>query len=317
MTWSKLKETIESHDSFILSSHVNPDGDCICSQLALYWYICSLGKQAVIFNTNPVPSKFHFLENSDKIVTDHPSKKFDVLVILDASNPGRIGWEGYEEIASYIVNIDHHKDNSRFGHLNIINCDAAATSLMLYEFFQACSISYPSSIAETIYAGILTDTGGFAFSNTDKEVLRICAGLAELGADCSEIYRKIYSSYSTQGLKLRAKIWSTLKLYHNNRICSMEISTEQIDNLGIFYGDIEGMSDQALIGSDVEVGLFIKYSEDTTHFSLRSKGTVDVGKIAQAIPGGGGHTCAAGCTIDLPLDKAIEKMLAMIKEKLG
>ncbi len=316
MTWSKLQNIIKDNKTFILSSHVNPDGDCICSMLALYWYITSLGKEAVIYTNYSVPKKFLFLKNTDKITDIRPDRKFDVFTILDASNPNRLGWEGTDTIASSILNIDHHRDNSLCGDLNIIDHSAAATSQILYQFFKDCNINFPTYIAETLYTGILTDTGAFAFSNTNNIVLRICADLAEKGVNCSEINRKIYSSFSTPGLLLRAKIWSSLKFHHQDRICSMEIPIALIDDIKENYGDIEGMSDQALRAEKAEVGMFLKYSDTKTHFSLRSKGTIDVGKIAQSVPGGGGHTCAAGCTIDLPLEQAKPKMLEIIKKKL-
>lgn len=317
MTWSKLQNIIENNQSFLLSSHINPDGDSICSQLALYWYLTSLKKDVVIYNQDPVPDKFHFLHDSDKIINKLPQRAFEVFVIIDASNSERLGWDASGKTASLVVVIDHHRDNSYEGDLNIVEINASATSEILYKFFKECSINYPPYVAEALYAGILTDTGGFQFSNTNNYVLRICAELSEKGANCSEIYREIYSSYSPAGLQLRARIWSTLQFYRDNRISSMEMQESLVDKSGANSGEVEGMSDLALTAADVEVGMFIKYNDSSTHFSLRSKGAVDVGKVAQVIPGGGGHTCAAGCTIDLPVEEAKKKMLEIIEKELG
>ena len=317
MTWSKLQNIIDNNQSFLLSSHINPDGDSICSQLALYWYLTSLKKDAVMYNHDPVPDKFSFLANTDKIVNEHPQRSFDVFVIMDASNSGRLSLDISGKIAPVTVNIDHHRDNAYEGELNIVDIKASATSEILYTFFKECSINYPANVAMALYAGILTDTGGFQFSNTNSNVLRICAELSEKGANCSEIYRRIFSSYSSAGLRLRARIWSTLHFYSENRISSMEMHESLIDKSGANRGEVEGMSDLALTAADVEVGMFIKYNDSSTHFSLRSKGDVDVGKVAQEIPGGGGHTCAAGCTIDLPVEKAKKQMLKLIIKELG
>lgn len=315
MTWSKLQTIIENNQSFLLSSHINPDGDSICSLLAFYWYLTSLGKEVVIYHFDPVPAKFNFLQNTDKIANIHPPRTFDVFAILDASNPDRLGWNTSEKIAPLIINIDHHRDNSYCGNLNIVDHTAAATSQIFYTFFKDCSIIYPWHVAEALYAGILTDTGGFQFTNTNSTVLRICADLSEKGADCFKIYRNIYTSFSSAGLLLRAKIWSTLRFYCNNHICSMEMPEALLEESGACNGDIEGMSDLALTAEGVEVGMFIKHTDSSTHFSLRSSGTVDVGKIAQTIPGGGGHTCAAGCTLELPVEQAKQKMLEIIKKE--
>jgi len=316
MTWSKLQEIIESNHSFLISSHVNPDGDSICSQLAFYWYLISLGKEVVIYNHDPVPRKFLFLRNTDKISNTEPGRTFDVFVILDASNTSRLGWDTRKDVAPFIINIDHHKDNALKGDVNMVNFEASATSEILYKFFHSHSVEFPKHVAEVLYTGILTDTGGFQFSNTNGEVLRICAHLTDKGADCSSIYQQVYTSFSPAGLLLRAKIWSTLTFYSDNRISSMEMSSSQLEKSGAGNGDIEGMSDQALTAAGVEVGMFIKHSDTYSHFSLRSNGGIDVGKIAQTIPGGGGHTCAAGCTINLHLEKAKKRMLELIQKEL-
>jgi len=316
MNWNKLQTLITNNRSFCISSHINPDGDSICSQLSLYWYLSSLGKKVCIYNKDPVPAKFHFLYNADKFSRTRPAGKFDVLIILDASNTERLGWKKVKNTAPVTVVIDHHRDNSYEGDLNFVDYTASATSELLYSFFKAMSVDYPASVAETLYAGILTDTGGFQFSNTNSLVLSISADLSAKGAQCSEIYRRIYSSFSHKALLLRAKIWSSLKFYSSNRISVMELSEDVMKKSGASNGDIEGMSDEALTGADIVVGLFIKYTRSSTHFSLRSKGAVDVGKIAQSIPGGGGHTCAAGCTMNLPVAEARKKMLTLIMKEL-
>lgn len=316
MTWSNLLEIIHTNNDFLLSTHINSDGDSICSELALYWYLVSLGKEVVMFNKDPVPDKFTFLTYADAIQNTLPARNFDVFVMLDSSNPSRLGWSDFSAVAPVSINIDHHKDNTREATNNIVDENAAATSQILYSFFKETNTRYPRHIAEILYAGILTDTGGFQFSNTNSQVLSICADLAAQGANCSEIYRKIYTIFSPQALLLRAKVWNSLTFYYNNRICSLEMPAGLIDEIGANYGDVEGMSDQALTAQGVEVGMFIKYGEAFTHFSLRSMGSVDVGKIAQMIPGGGGHTCAAGCTITLPIAQAKEKMLELIKKEL-
>ncbi|MBN1980224.1 MAG: bifunctional oligoribonuclease/PAP phosphatase NrnA [Chitinivibrionales bacterium] len=316
MIWSELYTIIDNNKSFLISSHVNPDGDCICSELALLWYISSRGKQALIYNHDPVPTKFAFLQGADTITQQHPAHTFDVFITLDSSNPMRLGWHDYENIAPIIVNIDHHCDNTYVGTLNIVDITAAATSQMLYDFFTAMSVSFPPHIAEILYAGILTDTGGFQFSNTTSTVLRVCANLIDQGANPSTLYRRIYSMYAPNGLLLRSRVWSTLAFYCNDKICTMEMPLHLIEECNANYGDIEGMADLALTAKGVVVGMFIKYSDTNTHFSLRSNGSINVGRIAQKIAGGGGHTCAAGCTINAPMPEARRQMLQLLCDEL-
>jgi bifunctional oligoribonuclease and PAP phosphatase NrnA len=317
MTWSDLDAIIASNSSFLLSSHVGLDGDCVGSQLAMYWYLTSLGKRAVVYNHDSLPHKFHFLKNAGVLTNERPAGRFDVLMVLDCSNPNRLGWNGLSDMSSCIVNIDHHRDNAQFGALNIVKKDGAATGQIIYEYFTAKNLDYPPHVAEALYCAVMTDTGAFRFSNTNGVILRMCADLSDRGADSSNIYEKVYASFSANGLLLQAKIWSSLTFYRNCTICSMEMPYNLIADLGATYGDSEGMADLTIIGTGVEVGMLIKYNDKETHFSLRSKGCVDVGKIAQNVQGGGGHSCAAGCTMTLPYAAAKARMLDIIQKELS
>jgi bifunctional oligoribonuclease and PAP phosphatase NrnA len=315
-TWTDLDSVFKRNSSFLISSHVGIDGDCIGSQLAMFWYLTSLGKRVVLFNHDTLPVKFRFLENSQFLTADLPKGQVDVGVILDCSNPARLGWDGLRDVCTYIVNLDHHRDNVLFGDSNIVTKGGAATGQIIYDFFNDRKISYPAHVAESLYTAIMTDTGAFRFSNTTGTILRMCADLSDRGADCSKIYEKVYTSFSQHGLLLQSRIWSTLAFYEGGSICSMEMPYGLIDELGATYGDSEGMADITIIGSDVQVGMLIKYDDTDTHFSLRSKGRIDVGKIAQSIPGGGGHSSAAGCTMHMPCAQAKPLMLDIIKKEL-
>jgi phosphoesterase RecJ-like protein len=316
MTWSELDAALRANDSFLISSHVNPDGDCIGSQLAVMWYLQTLGKRVCVYNTDPVPTKFAWLHGADRIGTRRPEGPFDVVMLLDSSNPDRLGWSGSTAMGRTVINIDHHRDNTRFGDINIVE-PTAATAEILYGLFGEGGVTYPAHVAEALYAAIMTDTGGFRFSNTTSAVLRICADLVDRGADCAAIYEKVYASSSEGGMQLHARVWPTLKFHLDGRVCTLELPLDLIQRLGATYGDSEGMADLTIMGARVQVGMFVKHTERQTHFSLRSKNHVDVGRIARRVPGGGGHVNAAGCTMDEPLAEALPKMLAIIGEELG
>jgi phosphoesterase RecJ-like protein len=317
MIWNEIENVIKNNQSFIISSHMSLDGDSIGSQLSFYWLLKSLGKDVVIFDKDPVPSKFLFLQNSAQFTNIKPERHFDVLVVLDASNPSRMGWENPIAIASTVINIDHHRDNSHFGNHNVVQTSAAATGELIYQFFTETGVNYPPFVAETLYTAIISDTGGFRFSNTNSRILRVCADLAEKGAECSKIYERVYSTHPRRALVLQSRIWSTLKFFHDNRVCIMELPLKVLDEVGAVYSDSEGMVDYTITAEGVEVGMMLKYSDSETHFSLRSKGRIDVGKIAQKVPGGGGHYSAAGCTIKEPRDQALALMLSIIAQELG
>jgi phosphoesterase RecJ-like protein len=317
MIWSELTALVAAGNSFLIATHVNPDGDCIGSELAFAWYCRSLHKEVVIYNRDPVPHKLSFLAGTDLIVTQQPERCFDVLVVLDASNQSRLGWEGSGDKAPVILNIDHHEDNTRFGNYNFVDTTMAATGEIIFSFFSSCAIDYPPTVAEALYTAMLTDTGGFRFENTSPALLRACGTLVERGADNSRIYNKIYASRSPAAMLLLSRIWSTLAFYENNTICTMELPLCLIEELGANYGDSEGIADMTISANGVKVGMMIKFTDFETHFSLRSNNQVDVGRVARSIPGGGGHCNAAGCTIPLPVAEAKARMLAIVAREIG
>jgi len=317
MAWADLINAIDANESFVISSHQSLDGDCIGSQLAFIWYLKSKGKRVACYCTDPLPQKLSFLQNSELITQNKPTEKFDVLMILDCSNIKRLGWDECESAAKTIINIDHHRDNKNFGALNIVDPTAAATGEIIFAFFRECGIDFPKHVAEALYAAVMTDTGGFRFNNTSSNVLRVCADLIDMGVDSADLYEKVYSRHSPQALTLRARMWSTLKFHLNGNVCSMDMPMSVLDEIGAVYSDSEGMADYTVTADGVEVGIMTKHTPEETHISLRSKGKVDVGKIAQGIAGGGGHSCAAGCTIKLPCNQAMEQMLGIIANELG
>ncbi len=315
MNWGEFRSLVADNNRFLISSHLSLDGDSVGSEAAMRWYLEYLGKEVAVFNKDPVPGKFSFLHGTGDFLSRPPDDLFDVFLVLDCSNLNRLGWN-VDNVAPVMVNFDHHRDNTNFGNINFVDAGSAATAAIIYRFFTECSISYPSYVAEALYTAILTDTGGFRFPNTTASIFKCCAELVEKGADCSNIYERVYASHAPHALLLHARIWSTLRFYLDGRLCCMEMPLSLPGELGAVYSDSEGMADNTILAEGVEVGMLLKYNEKETHFSLRSKGKIDVGKIAQKIPGGGGHFSAAGCTVNMPHDKALPFMIDIIKREL-
>jgi phosphoesterase RecJ-like protein len=318
MTWNKLAQHIKENTTFCITSHISQDADNIGAQTALYWLISScFNKEVHLYNTDEVPRKFSFIKNTDKISAHPPKGAVDTLIVLDSSNLSRIGWEDAEKYYSNCINIDHHRDNSNFGTLNIVDPHAAATCQIIARLFAEGNINYPSFVADALYAGILADTGGFQFENTTGELLRDAAALIDNGARNVAVYKKLFSSHSIQAMKLRAEIWSTLEFFEDGRIAVMSMDAQRISELGADRGDTEGMADVAKNAEGVRVSMLIKKKDSSIHFSFRSDGSVDVGAIAAGVPGGGGHSSAAGCDLrNISLDQAKHRMLGRIKEVL-
>ena len=320
MIWTPLSNAIDAHSSFLISSHQSLDGDCVGSQLAFAWYLKSKGKRVTCYCVDPLPQKFAFLNGAGIITPNKPEGMFDALVILDCSNIKRLGWEGLETeaVARTIINIDHHRDNTNFGTdgLNFVDAKAAAAGIVIFDFFKACGVNIPLHVAEQLYVAVMTDTGSFQFSNTSGRALRVCAELAEIGVDCSGIYEKVYASHSQAALVLHSRVWSTLSFHLGGKVCSMDMPMGILDEIGAIYSDSEGLADNTITGIGVEVGIMTKHTPEETHFSLRSKGKIDVGALAKREWGGGGHACAAGCTLKLPYNKAMPQMLEVLEQEL-
>jgi phosphoesterase RecJ-like protein len=316
MDWAPLSDAIANNQTFLISSHQSPDGDNVGSQLAFIWYLKSLGKRVDCYCSDPLPQKLSFLQDSALITQNKPSSGFDVLVVLDCSNINRLGWDCGEVTAGMIVNIDHHRDNANFGALNFVDASAAATGEVIFSFFKHAGVEVPAHVAVDLYTAVMTDTGGFRFSNTCGRVLRICSELADLGVDCADVYERVYSCHTPQALVLQARIWSTLEFHFGGKVCSLDMPLSLLDEVGAVYSDSEGMADNTVTALGVEVGVMTKHSPEETHFSLRSKGSVDVGKLAKGISGGGGHSCAAGCTIKKPYPEAMAEMLEILERML-
>ncbi len=317
MIWTDLTNLITKNNSFIICSHVSHDADNIGSQLSFYWYLKSLGKDVKIFNVDEVPRKFKFYENIDKIGNVEPTEKVDVFVMLDSSNLSRSGWDGVENCSKYVIDIDHHRDNSHFGTVSCVDITAAATCQILYRFFNETGVDFPVYVAEALYGGILADTGGFQFDNTSQELFEIAADLVGRGVNSAKIYKKLFASNTIAGLKARSQISSTLTFYENYKVGIVTMDDGFLESLGADRGDIEGMSDIALKAEGVEVSAFAKQVGSDVRFSLRSAGAVDVGAIAATFDGGGGHRAAAGCThLNSELETAIPLLLEKIRKVL-
>ena len=316
MIWSDLHKLISNNTSFLLSAHTSPDGDSIGCQLAVRWYLLSLGKKVHIYDVDGLPNRFAFLQDSASVTAEKPTETFDVLAVIDSSNLDRLGWDDPASSAKCILNIDHHRDNKQFGLINVVQ-PSAATGEVLYRFFDENKIDFPKHVAEYLYAAMLTDTGGFRFSNTNGGILHMCGDLADRGVSCAAMYEKLYATYTPQGMMLMSRIWSSLRYYLDGKVCVTEMPMTLVEELGATYGDSEGAADLTTMVSGIQVGLMIKHSRDLTHFSLRSRDIVDVGELAKIIPGGGGHSNAAGCTIHEPIETALPKMLDMIKNVLA
>jgi phosphoesterase RecJ-like protein len=306
-TARQIVDALKQSDRILITSHVDPDGDSVGSQLALYDYVTSLGKIAAIFGQGTIPSKYLFLNGIDKIVTDSSNAVFDAdtAVVLEATSIERIGKvKRMLTQGMRIVNIDHHIGNSNYGDLNLVDESASSVGELLYKILKLDGFRMHRETAEKLYTAILTDTGRFHFASTTPDALRIAAELVEAGARTRVITDKIYFSMSAEQTRVIGEMMCNAELVHQGRVCVMSLTEEMVEARGMSFADFEGAVEYSMYVKSVEVGMLFKsVGDNCTKVSIRSRSSFDVAALARRF-GGGGHVNAAGATIMMPFEAA-------------
>jgi phosphoesterase RecJ-like protein len=320
----RIVNLIEGSRKVLISSHQDPDGDSVGSQLALAELLESRGKTCRIINQGPLSSRYMFLDPQKKILdSDHlkPGKDdlaaFDPVFVLDCTSLSRLGQvERLLPSQATLINIDHHPDNGRFGSVNYLDVAASATAEMIFSILEACDYSVSPAAATQLYAAILSDTGRFKFPTTSSRCLKVCAELVASGANPKQVTNQIYFNHSPAFLKLLGSILSDPQIIDRGRICAMTLKQSLLADLKIDPREVEGVVDYSLFVKGVEIGLlFTEKGEGRTKVNLRSQNEYDVAKIARRF-GGGGHRNAAGCTLDHDLEQTKGIILDQVKRVL-
>jgi phosphoesterase RecJ-like protein len=320
----KILGLIRDNRRFLITSHRDPDGDSIGSQLALAYLLEKLQKTCRIVNQGELPQKYAFLDPGGKIDSfeslgnpSDASLEADIVFVLDCTSMNRIGELGEAIPArALIVNVDHHPDNEQFGTLNYVDPEASAVGEMIFHLIKSAGIPMIPEVATQLYAAILTDTGRFKFGNTSPSCLRTCAALLEEKADPRCITNQIYFNHSLAFLKLLGSILSHPEISEDKRICCMTLRWKTLVDLGVDPKEIEGLVNYSLFLKGVEIGLlFTEKGDGKTKVNLRSQNEFDVASVARYF-GGGGHRNAAGCTVSLDLDETKKIVMEQIQKIL-
>ena len=309
----------------LLASHTNPDGDAIGSLLAIGIALDWLNKKIFLFNESPIPAVYRFLPFIEHIEHEIPETlEFDTAVILDCGNYQRIG-KGAPAACRIpvVLNIDHHITNNNFGTCQLVDTKACSTAEIVYRTIKKMEIPINSAIATSIYTGILTDTGSFRFSNTNKAAFAICEEMIGCGVNPYEVAQHVYGTYSLGRIRLLNLALDSIEISTNGKLSMMTITQEMIYETGTNSEDIDGLINYAKRIEDVKVAALIQEQKSgpnqsiglkTFHVSLRSEGTFDVSAIASAF-GGGGHPGAAGFNIETTLE-ALKTQIISLSEKI-
>jgi phosphoesterase RecJ-like protein len=321
----RILEFIKASQRVLISSHRDPDGDSVGSQLALAELVESLDKDLSIINQGGLPGKYAFLDPDRKIENvetrikekNEVGGEADLVLVLDCTSLSRLGEvEKLIPSSAKLVNIDHHPDNENYGAFNYVDESASAAGEIIFSLLRVADFPITPTIANQLYAAILSDTGRFKFSNTSPDCLRVCAELLAAGANPKFVTNQIYFNHSLSFLKLLGSILSTPQVLSGGRICIMILRQELLRDLKLDPKEVEGVVDYSLFLKGVEIGLlFTEKSAKKTKVNLRSQNQFDVSKIARVF-GGGGHRNAAGCMLDHNLEKAQNIILEQIRKNL-
>jgi len=311
---------LREHDDFLIVSHVQPDGDAISSTIAVRWLLDRMGKRSLMINEGRVPPRLGFLPHAGEIVNfseRKPDRRFRAVVAVDCADFSRIGLvrelfdEPYE-----LLNIDHHPTNDAFGAVNLLRHDAAATAEILFDLIERAGLAIDADAATVIYTGLLTDTGGFRYSNTSPTVMAAASKLLTAGVDAWQLADRLLERMTMPQLRLLQRGLARLEFTDDGRVGWLYIEPKDLEETGASAEDLEGLVNYARNIDGVEVGLLFKGLEDgTVKVSLRSAGSADVASIAQRF-GGGGHIRAAGCRLAMPLDKAMRLVVDTVRRSL-
>ncbi|HWM14893.1 MAG TPA: bifunctional oligoribonuclease/PAP phosphatase NrnA [Gaiellaceae bacterium] len=305
-----VAEAIRSHDRFVVTTHENPDGDALGSLLGMGLALEQLGKDAVmyLFGVVPLPHEYGFME-LDRVRRTPPEDAAErVVLALDCANERRLGPDpGLLEAAPFVVDIDHHHDNTRFGNVNLVVPDASSTGEILRDVFTALDVRLTPEIAEALYIAVVTDTGRFQYANTTPRALRLAAELVEAGANVHRVFQDVYENVAFAKIKLLARALDKARVVEGGRIIVSDLERADFAAAGAEEPFAEGIIDFLRAVEGTELVALIRepptQNGPTRRISLRTRAEgIDVSAIARK-SGGGGHRQAAGFSSEASVDE--------------
>jgi len=287
---------VRRHQRFLITSHSRPDGDSIGSQLAFGLALEALGKSWRIVSRDVVPPHFRTFPGVDRVeVSGSVEGDFDLLFVMECSDLARPGVAGLGRYRA--INIDHHAGNANYGVINWYDDTAAACGEMVADLIDALRVPFTRDIAAHLYLAVLTDTGGFRHSNITARTFELCRRVAETGVDPAAMARQIYDTGTIGRLKLIGALLDHMQLEANGRLAVLTLNERMLHETQAAYSETDGLINLPLTSESVHAVAMFKEVDGggELRVSLRSKGDIDVRRVAQRY-GGGGHKNASGFT---------------------
>lgn len=322
--WRPLLDELQRDVPFLITTHANPEADAVGASLGLYYLLQKLGRRARIVLEEPLYDSLKYLD-PDRVCRSYlPERRLELLPgevhwLLDAGYMHRLG-KLEEPLRAHSMRrlcLDHHVGNGDGFDVALIDTGASSTGLLVAELWDACGVTFTLEAARVLYSAIATDTGWYRFSNTDGRTLRMAARFLDMGVSSEAAYGEYREFRSWPAMRVIVAAMQTLAAKLDGRLALFYITEESIRREGISYSELEGVVEVPRIVRDVEViALVVELSPTRCKLNFRSKGGVDVNKIAGRF-GGGGHVRAAGAKVEMPLPQVLERIEWEVAQELA
>lgn len=306
-----VAEWLKSHDDIAIITHIMPDGDALGSSLALRHALGNMGKRAFVCDRDEVPGHLHMLPGWETVARPDALPFVPQAVIaIDCADEGRMGTAGSlmtEGIPCAVI--DHHETNKTEIAPALVDGEASASGVLVHAILQAMSASITPDIALCLYVAISTDTGNFSFSNVNPDALNAVADCLKAGVDVADLSFKLFRMKSRGRTKLLGRALNGIEYLENGQIALIRLKRSDFSECGANDSDTEGIVNFGIDTEGAEVAILAVERVGSTKFSLRTRERINAAQVAETM-GGGGHARAAGVTLQLPLNEAVEQVLA-------
>lgn len=310
-----LLDIIRERHTFVVTSHLRPDGDALGSSLGLMHLLEAMGKHVVVNFIEPLPATFHFLPGVERIDCQYPSARPDAVIFMECDSHLRsslctLGLESWQD--TFSVNIDHHQTGQHFADFNWIDPDAASVGSMVYDLALAAGMAISKPMADCLYSAVLTDTGSFNYPSTNAATFAMAEHLVQVGTVPNSIARSIYSCNPLSRVQLLGLALSKLRIEGN--VCWSNVSIDEMASFGSTAEDCEGIANYLVGILGIEAAVFLRELPSREHcrLSIRGRGNFDVSKVAVHF-GGGGHFSASGCAVAGKLQDVTARAVAQLQ----
>ncbi len=312
LTLQETADRLLAADKVLLLAHQYPDGDTIGSCTGLCLALQSLGKQARVMCHDVIPNKYTYMTDSVRLDEFEP----EFICTVDVADPKLLGPSMQDYADRVDLCIDHHGTNVAFARETLVDADCAAAAMLVFRLLPLMGVSLTPAIAQCLYTAMATDTGCFKYGNTSAQTHRMAADCIDCGIPYEEINRAMFDIKSHARLELERRAIQGITFYYHDRCAVMVITNKMIAESGAGENDLEGLPPLPRQIEGVWVGVTLREKADGSFkISLRTGRHANAADICQRL-GGGGHAAAAGCTIALPLNEAIDKIVSIIGEAI-